>query len=107
MKHLFAFTTFTAISLFSCGLFAQSGKSKATKVVETNSNKAQTKHFYLDVHHIGAGKVNAAGLAEAYKKDLAVQKKYGVDIVKYWFDESKGDVYCLASSASAEDLKKT
>jgi len=66
-----------------------------------------TKKLFLDVHHLGAGKVNATDLHGAHEKDLAVQKKYNVDIIKYWYDEAKGDVYCLASSPSAEALKST
>ncbi|HLX67216.1 MAG TPA: DUF4242 domain-containing protein, partial [Puia sp.] len=54
--------------------------------------------FYIDVHHLGAGKVTAAAVAGAHQKDLAVEKKYNVSFIKYWVDESKGDVYCLSSA---------
>jgi len=63
--------------------------------------------MYIDVHHLGAGKVTAKEVEEAHKKDLAVQKKYGVTILKYWFDEAKGDVYCLSTSADTEAINKT
>jgi hypothetical protein len=58
--------------------------------------------LYLDVHDFGPGKVNAAAVAEAHKKDLAVQAKHGVHFRAYWVDEKQGRVYCLAEAPSAE-----
>jgi hypothetical protein len=68
---------------------------------------AQTKHYYIDVHHLGAGKVTAAAVADAHAKDLAVQNKYGVSFIKYWVDEKEGDVYCLSSAADSQSIRKT
>ena len=93
MKHLFVFSVWAGISVFSTTLQAQTGKSQTAN------------HLYLDVHHLG--KVTAKDVAAAHQKDLAVQKKYGVQFLKYWVDENNGDVYCLASSASADDMRKT
>ena len=89
MKHLFVFSVCAAIGFFSTTLQAQTVKSQTTN------------HLYLDVHHLG--KVTAKDGAAAHKKDLAVEKKYGVQFLKYWVDENNGDVYCLASSPSADD----
>jgi len=58
--------------------------------------------LYLDVHELGPGKVDAAAVAEAHKKDLAVQGRHGVHFRAYWFDEKQGRVYCLAEAPSAE-----
>src|SRR5678815_2372316 len=101
MKQLFGFSVCVVVSLFSYNAHAQSGKSQQS----TSTNKSN--HLYLDVHHLGAGKVNVKGVAEAHQKDLAIQGKYGVNLIKYWVDESKGDVYCLASCANPGDLRKT
>jgi hypothetical protein len=38
------------------------------------------KNLFLDIHELGAGAVNAEAVADAHKKDLAVQKKYGVNL---------------------------
>ena len=92
MKFVSVFTTIVAFSLFSFQLIAQT--------------KAQ-KHLYLDVHHVGAGKVTAKDVEGAHQKDLAVQKKYGVNLVKYWVDEKNGNIYCLAEAPDAESLRKT
>jgi len=68
---------------------------------------AQTKHYYIDVHHLGAGKVTAAAVADAHAKDLATEKKYGVQFIKYWVDEREGDVYCLSSASDTQSIRKT
>lgn len=69
------------------------------------TDSAKTKKLYIDVHHLGAGKVTAKAVAEAHAKDLAVEKKYGLSFIKYWVDEEKGDVYCLSSSPSEAAIK--
>lgn len=56
--------------------------------------------LYMDVHYRIAG-LTAKGVADAHKKDLAVQHKYGVRFLKYWFDEQTGRVYCLAEAADS------
>lgn len=59
------------------------------------------KQFYLDVHELGAGNVTAAAVADAHKKDLAVQAKHGVHFVNYWVDEKEGMVLCLSQAADS------
>src|SRR5690349_18274570 len=68
---------------------------------------AQTTHYYIDVHHLGPGKVTATAVADAHAKDLAIEKKYGVQFIKYWVDESAGNVYCLSSAQDTSDIRKT
>jgi len=77
---------------------------KESKVAE--AVPAQRKLF-LDVHDLGPGKVTAAAVADAHKKDLATQGEFGVSFIKYWVDEQAGKVYCLAESGSQADLFKT
>jgi Protein of unknown function (DUF4242) len=57
--------------------------------------------LYMDTHH-GTERVNAEELAAAHAKDLAVQDKYGVKYVKYWFNEGTGTVFCLCEAPSKE-----
>jgi phenolic acid decarboxylase len=66
-----------------------------------------SKPFWLDVHELGAGNVTAQAVADAHKKDLAVQKKYGVNLINYWVDEKQGLVFCLAQANDSTDLIKT
>ena len=71
------------------------------------SASAQSNHLFIDVHHLGAGKVTAKDVAGAHQKDLATEKKYGVDFQKYWVDEAKGVVYCLSSAPDSQSIRKT
>lgn len=60
------------------------------------------KKLFMDVHDLGAGKVTAAAVADAHKKDLATQGKHGVEYKAYWVDEKAGKIYCLAEAPNAE-----
>lgn len=106
MKSIFIFGSFITVFFLSSPLLAQPGNGATGKVSRTDVRKA-AKNIYIDVHHLGEGKVTPADVAKAHQKDLAVQKKYGVKLIKYWFDEAKGDIYCLSSSPDSQSLKKT
>ena len=57
--------------------------------------------LYLDVHSKVDG-LTTEMAAEAHKKDLAVQSKYGVNYIRYWYDEGTGKVFCLCQAPSKE-----
>jgi Protein of unknown function (DUF4242) len=57
--------------------------------------------LYLDVHHKIDGLTGSA-VEHAHKKDLEVQKKYGVNYLRYWYDEGTGKVFCLVQAPSKE-----
>src|SRR2546428_3527279 len=57
--------------------------------------------LYLDVHNKVDG-LSTQMAAEAHKKDLAVQGKYGVNYLRYWYDEGTGKVFCLVEAPSKE-----
>lgn len=57
--------------------------------------------LYLDVHKKIEGLTRAA-VAEAHRKDLDVQKKYGVNYLRYWYDEGTGKVFCLVEAPTKE-----
>jgi hypothetical protein len=63
-------------------------------------------NLYLDIHQVGAG-VRAEDVAAAHKKDLAVQKKYGVNLIDYWFDAEDGIIMCLAQAPDSNALINT
>jgi hypothetical protein len=86
MKQFLALTVFAAATL---GLFSQQSAA------QPRNFDNRSKSYFIDVHHFGAGKVTAKEVEAAHQKDLAIEKKYRVTILKYWFDEAKGDVYCL------------
>jgi hypothetical protein len=60
------------------------------------------KKLFLDVHHVGAGKVTADAVADAHRKDLATQAKYDVKYLDYWFDKDSGTIMCLTEAPNAE-----
>lgn len=80
---------------------------KTSKPAEPAAPPATAQKLIMDVHHLGAGKVKAADVAEAHKKDLAEESKHGVSFVAYWVDEKAGDVYCLSNAPNAEAVTET
>jgi phenolic acid decarboxylase len=64
-------------------------------------------NFFLDVHYLGAGNVSAKDVAEAHKKDLAVESKYGVNFINYWVDEKEGVVMCLSQAKDSTSIIQT
>jgi hypothetical protein len=73
---------------------------------ETATALKSDRNLFLDIHYLGAG-VTANDVAAAHEKDLAVQKKYGVNFTNYFFDEKSGVVMCLAEAKDSTDLIKT
>jgi hypothetical protein len=65
------------------------------------------KNFFLDFHHLGAGKVTAKDVAAAHQKDLAVENKYGVNFINYWVDEKNGTVVCLSQAPDSTAIVQT
>ena len=57
--------------------------------------------LYMD-HHKNLEGLSAEAVAEDHKKDLEVQDKHGVKALRYWFNEDKGEVYCLFEAPNAE-----
>ena len=61
--------------------------------------------LYLDAHYHVAPpgeRIDEPALREAHARDLALQDKYGIRFVKYWYDERTGRVFCLAEAPSKE-----
>jgi hypothetical protein len=59
--------------------------------------------LFLDSHIVPADvTVNLTILAEAHARDLAVQEKYGVHYLKYWYDAARGRVFCLVLAPNRE-----
>jgi hypothetical protein len=55
----------------------------------------------MDIHKHVPGLTTEA-VVGAHKKDLEIQKKYGVQYLKYWFDEGSGKVFCLVNAPTKE-----
>ena len=57
--------------------------------------------LFMDVHDHIEG-LTAEGVAKAHQADLATQGKYDVKVLRYWFDERSGKVFCLIDAPSKE-----
>jgi hypothetical protein len=78
------------------------------QVVSGETSVSKTKDgFFLDIHQLGPGNVSAKDVAEAHKKDLATQKKYGVNFINYWVDEKRGVVICLSQAKDSASIIRT
>jgi hypothetical protein len=78
------------------------------KVTEgTPATPVSGMNYFLDMHTFGTGNVTAAAVAAAHVKDLAVQKKHGVNCINYWVDEKSGIVFCLAQAKNKKDVIAT
>jgi Protein of unknown function (DUF4242) len=49
--------------------------------------------IYMDRHDLRGTK--ADDVAEAHRRDVDIQDRYGVKYMAYWFDESNGAAFCL------------
>lgn len=56
--------------------------------------------IFLDRHDLKG--LTAADIAEAHRKDLEVQGRYGVRFLTYWFDDTRGTAFCLIDSPDIE-----
>src|SRR5207237_8716007 len=60
--------------------------------------------LYMDRHFVEGATRSA--VADAHQKDLAVQEKYKVQFLTYWFDEARCTAFCLIVSPDKETLQK-
>lgn len=60
--------------------------------------------LYMDRHDLAGA--TAQDVAEAHVKDLGIQEKHGVRYITYWFDDTRGTVFCLAD-APTKDAAET
>lgn len=56
--------------------------------------------IYLDRHDLSG--LTAADIAEAHRKDLELQGPYGVRFLTYWFDQGRGNAFCLIDAPDIE-----
>ena len=101
MKILFAPLTFIAFSMLPVFATAQTNSGKVS------GENVNGKNLFLDVHQLTPGKVKYEDVAAAHIKDLAAEKKHGVHFIKYWVNEEKGLVYCLASANDSAAVTET
>ena len=57
--------------------------------------------LFMDIHN-RVPNLTAEAVAGAHAKDVEVQKKHGVEYLKYWFDVNSGRVFCLSKAPNKE-----
>jgi class 3 adenylate cyclase len=56
--------------------------------------------IFLDRHDLKG--LTAADIADAHRKDLEIQDKYGVRFLTYWFDQHRSTAFCLIDAPDVE-----
>ena len=56
--------------------------------------------IFMDRHDVW--ETTAADVAEAHRRDLEIQDRYGVKFLTYWFDQSRGTIFCLCDAPNKE-----
>lgn len=107
LKAFLVMIFLTSLTFLSFRLAAQTPQPSNQMTQPSQSTAQDSTQLYIDVHHLGAGKVTASAVAAAHQKDLAVEKKYNVRFIKYWVDVDKGDVYCLSSASDPAAIRAT
>lgn len=97
MKDSFKILSLFVFSVVSIQLFAQ----------PSAESPSAPRRLFIDVHQLEPGKIDSKAVAAAHAKDLAVEGKYNVDILKYWIDNKEGKIFCLASAPDSASLFKT
>ncbi len=59
--------------------------------------------IYMDVHP-DLGDATPEDVAEAHKRDLAMQDRFGVRFLSYWVNGPDGKAFCLAESPDSDSL---
>lgn len=57
--------------------------------------------LFMDVHHKVEG-LTAEAVAKAHQADLATQRDYGVNYLRYWYNPDLGEVFCLVEAPDAD-----
>lgn len=59
---------------------------------------------YMDRHYIEGATQHA--VADAHQKDLALQDKYKIKFLTYWFDEARCTAFCLIESPNRNTIEQ-
>jgi hypothetical protein len=61
--------------------------------------------LYMDIHN-KVESLTAEAVADAHRKDMAIQDKHGVTYHRYWFNEDTGQVLCLVEAPTKEAAER-
>ncbi len=60
--------------------------------------------IFMDRHHLAYS--SAEDVAEAHRRDIEVQGRYGVQYLTYWYDHGRGTAFCLVDAPDAETARE-
>ena len=60
--------------------------------------------IFMDRHDMRG--LTAESIAEAHRKDLEIQDRYGVKYMTYWFDRERGTNFCLVDAPDAATAER-
>jgi class 3 adenylate cyclase len=60
--------------------------------------------IFMDRHDLQA--TTAKQIADAHRKDLEIQDRYGVKYMTYWFDHDRGTAFCLVDAPDAATAER-
>ena len=58
--------------------------------------------LFMDVHLKAPEGARAEDVANAHMADVKTQGKYGVQYLRYWFNEKDGKIFCLVDAPTAD-----
>jgi hypothetical protein len=58
--------------------------------------------LFMDMHESVPEGTTAHDVAQAHAADVATQDKYGVNYIRYWFDDNDQKIFCLVDAPDAE-----
>lgn len=59
---------------------------------------------YMDRHYVEGATRHA--LADAHQRDMALQEKYHLKFLTYWFDEMRSTAFCLIEAPNRETIER-
>jgi hypothetical protein len=62
--------------------------------------------LFIDIHHKVEG-LTPEAVTTAHQQDLAVQARFGVRFIRYWYDEATGKIFCLSEAPDREAITST
>ncbi|RJQ67047.1 MAG: DUF4242 domain-containing protein [Desulfobacteraceae bacterium] len=77
-------------------------KTRAVSVTCQSIHRRSNMPIYMDRHHMKGATTRT--LADAHRKDLKIQRKYGINLMTYWFDEKRGSAFCLMDAPTQDHV---
>jgi hypothetical protein len=59
--------------------------------------------LFIDIHNRVEG-LSTDAITAAHQQDLAVQARFGVRFLRYWYDETTGKIFCLSEAPDGEAI---